>query len=60
MRPYLPKMLKALEEYAQLDPEGRYLYRVKDIAHRHGVSAPALSRAARKKGLSRYLTRRIP
>lgn len=59
-RPFLPKMLRALGEYPLTGPDGRYLYSLKEIGTRYGVSVPALSRAARKVGLSRYLTRRHP
>lgn len=58
MRPFLPKMLAALKEYEELDESGRYRYRLAEIAELHNVSVPSLSRAARKKGILRYLTRR--
>jgi len=51
-------MRQALTDYAKLTDDGRYAERVSDIAHRYQMSQPALSRAARKAGLSRYLTNR--
>lgn len=58
-RPFLPKMLAALQEYEELDESGRYKYRLTEIALKHNVTVPSLSRAARKKGILRYLTRGV-
>lgn len=57
-RPLSDRMRQALTDYAKLTDDGRYAERVSDIAHRYQMSQPALSRAARKAGLSRYLTNR--
>lgn len=51
-RPYAPKTLLAVQDYALRNEEG-YVYTLKEIAQKHGVTVPALSRAAHKHGLSR-------
>lgn len=52
-RPFAPKTLEALKDYALKDDRG-YVLTLKQIAEKHGLTVPALSRAAHKHGLSRY------
>lgn len=59
-RPYLPKTLEALKDYA-LQQDGQYVYTLKQICEKHGLTVPTLSRAAHKHGLGRKtLTPRTP
>jgi len=57
VRPVSDRIQKALTEYQQLGPDGRYLYRLVEIGKRYGLTAPAICLAARKAGLRMYLTR---
>ena len=52
-RPFLPKMLKALADYQKVK-DGRFRYRLTEIAHKYGLRPHDISRAAHKHGLTRY------
>lgn len=52
-RPYLPKTLAALKEYVEVE-DGRFKWRLSEIAARHGIHTSSLSRAAKKHGLYRH------
>ena len=55
--PRNPRLLEAMSQYHTLDDEGRFKYRLRELAEQYKVTVPQLSREARHRGIRRYLTK---